>query len=181
MKRLIAPEQKNYDIMKKKTVLKVSLGIIAAFTLAITLLSFVVRYYSTYDAKPFEELLQEAELVIRNVGGSVALAADADAVLAYAKDNQAYHLSPDDWAMYAPAIQKVQNMLPQAVLSWIVPMSQKEYATTLIEIPEHVVIRFGTHFSYAWMLIFATNNSPTELPEGVVHIGESVYLSRRNM
>ena len=178
--------------MKMKKVIKVLLGVAIAATIvviaAFVLLHIVISYYT----KPFEELLKAAETAIADVGGDAVLTAEAGAVLAHAKEKEkgsrAYtytYLEQNDWEIYAPAMLKLQETLPQDVLSWIVLEPDKvilsqnvgEADMVWVEVPEHVVIRFGTHFSYAWMSIFAPDKTLSDVPDGVVPFGESIYFS----
>jgi len=135
------------------------------------------------DAKPFEELLEDAREAVHNVGGCAALPAEAASLIRYAKENDTDWMSGSKLADYAPNMKKLEDTLPQSVSLRIVSKSSI-YGLPLpagIEIPEHVQIRFGTHFSYAHLLIFPPNTHLERLPKYTVNIGESVYLSRGNL
>ena len=168
--------------------LKVFAIVLVVLFLGLVGLHRAVRLYVTFDAKQFRTLLRDAESVIMDVGGCAILASEASRILANTTESNRYlHLNGNDWVLKAPAIYKTQEKLSPNVRLWVVSESYPVFETMQdckrhkIEIPEHVVIRFGTHSSYAWILIFAMDKALTELPQGIVRIGESVYLSPRNM
>ena len=160
-------------------------GVIAGFVLA-GVLSYFINNYFMSNPKPFEELLEEAREAIHNVdaGGCADLPAEAASLIRYAKQNATHYLPGDELAEYAPNMKKLEDaLLPQNARLWIVRESTIYGLPPPvgIEIPEHVVIRFGTHTSYIHLLIFPTGTHLTRLPKYVVNIRESVYLSRGNL
>jgi len=158
-------------------------GVIVGFTLSIALSRFVESFKG--DPKPFEELLEDARQAIHDVdaGGYAVLPAEAASLIRYAKRNVTHYLLGYELAEYAPNMKKLEDKLQQNAQLWIV-RENTIYGLPPpvgIEIPEHVVIRFGTHTSYVHLLIFPTNTHLTRLPKYVVNIRESVYLSRGNL
>ena len=140
--------------------------------------------YWVDDAKPFEELLGAAKAAVAQVGGCAVLATEADAVLVSMREHEAggHLFSQDEWEAYAPAMRKMEELLPQAVSSWVVCETHYVHLPDkIIAVPEHVAVRFGTHSSYAWILVFSATNTLSELPQDVVHIGGTVYVSRNNL
>ena len=177
--------------MNLKRIIKVIIvtlsSVIAVLVFGFLLLSFAVRCYATWGAKPFEKLVREAESVIADAGGYAVLAEEVSWVLAY--DGSAYgYLFENALSANAPAIYKVKENLYNAWL-WVVHTPCPVQKTTKaegewwreIEMPKCVKIRFGTHSSYAWIYMFAPDNTLKELPEGVIHLGESIYISRGNL
>ena len=158
-------------------------GVIVGFVLSVVLSHFVDN--SKDDAKPFEELLEDARQAVGNVdvGGSAVLPEEATSLIRYAKLSATHRFPYDELAGYAPNLKKLQDMLQQNAQLWIVQESSIYGLPPPVglEIPEHVVIRFGTHTSYAHLLIFPTNTHLTKLPKYVVPITESVYFSRGNL
>ena len=160
------------DIMKHSVVLLTAIVLSSVF--------IGCNFLFSIGSKPFKKLHRDAELAIANVGGCAVLAAEADFILAHVKESGEDYYLDGDRDNYAPAMKKLREALPQSVTSWVKNKPHVVYAPNKIEIPEHVKIRFGKHASYAWMLIFPTGTTLPELPDGVVQIGESIYLSNRN-
>lgn len=177
--------------------LKTIAVVFVVLVLGVIGLHYSVRLYAEWGAKPFSRLLFEAESVIADVGGCAVLTSEMNWVLTY--DKSLYgDLFEKDLLANAPAISKVKKKLsqnrngPDARL-WVVKEPYPIYKGYMekgmsnienlhsIKMAEHLVIRFGTHSSYAWLLIFATDNTLKEIPNGVVHIGGTVYLSPRNL
>lgn len=184
---------------KIKKILLATCCLIAIFVICITL-PHSILWLTRLNAEPFNQLHQNLETTISDVGGCVVLSSEADVILRRAREiygkNPAPPVSEAFLIKNAPAIYRVLKNLhtgstPRASF-WIINESYPVsiYATTQdgvksvshrLTIPAHVVIRFGTHTSYAWLLIFATDKTLTELPDGVIHIGETVYLSQKNL
>jgi len=177
--------------MKMKKAIKVLLGAAISVFIVVTAPFVLLRIYFHVETRPFEELRQAAEAAIADVGGYAVLAAEADAILAYAKEKKKGSLprtyfDQNDWETYAPAMLKLKESLPQAVTSWIeldtheiIPRQNMEEPR--LEVPEHVTIRFGTHFSYAWITFFYSEITLSVLPDDVVHLWKSIYISPNDL
>jgi hypothetical protein len=126
--------------------------------------------------KTFAELRLEADAAIAQAGGCGALSAEAAEVLFAARSERgdAEYFRIEDWHRRAPAIAKACDILsPFGHSPWL---GRTRSADAL----PHVVIRFGTHSSYAWLLIFAPENAPVEETNPMIRLGENIYLSQEN-
>ena len=169
--------------------IKIFLGVLVFLFLGVIALFCAVHMCATWGAKPFPTLLREAESAIADAGGCDILASEASWVLAYDEPHYG-HSFEKELAKNAPAIYKVREKLsqnrkwPNASLWVDEPHSvykAAEKGAHKIEVPARVVIRFGTHSSYAWIVIFATGTTLADLPDGTVQTGTSVYVSQQKM
>ena len=185
--------------------MKNKVNIIQILAVIITLLGIgcdlphqaIVWYLGRFD-KPFEKLYIEAEAAVAEVGGYDVLTSEADSILRLnnsRKDerNNSFYPSSMDWMERAGAIMQIQKKLahPHGGLPWIMKSYEDDVLARdadgkwifvrTIHVPEHITVRFGTHSSYAWMLIFASNSCLTNLPDSAIHMGGTIYISPRNL
>ncbi|MCL1887873.1 MAG: hypothetical protein FWF96_03255 [Kiritimatiellaeota bacterium] len=138
----------------------------------------------------FPRQLRRAEIVVADAGGSAVLASEAAKVLELALANE----GNNDFLLFrelpsiSPVLHRARQSLPHDASLWAVKKPRRHYASTNsqprlrgMEIPAHVVIRYGTHSTYVWMLVFPPGNTLPELPDGVAHVEGTVYLSKRNL
>ena len=190
-----ASPQTIVNTMKTITVLKKCLKIVCfslvSFAIINVLLFWGNRFFFT---KSFDKLQHIAELAVNEVGGGDILAFEADLLLTSAKENEMFasdlRILSNGWEKSAPNIDKLTSILEKSrSRTWLVMRQRKidvldsNVSSTwkTVDLPEHVVVRFGSHYSYAWLLIFPPDNTLIDLPNGVVYICKSVYLSRRNI
>ena len=148
-----------------------------------------VKWYFSRNDKSFEEHYLYAKEKTEVIDNYDALAKEAEVIISYAKENKTSYIDENLLSSIAPLVLELKtNSLG---MLWIEREVRYEYGYKVkkgnetiisvpsIRIPEHVVIRYGTHSSYAWMLIFATDNDLFEFPGDLIHVGGTVYLSDR--
>jgi hypothetical protein len=158
--------------MKKTIDILVRSALLLVF--GFVLLSVSAKVYVFWSAKPFRLRHLQADKVIIKAGGCNVLTEEVGIFITHAKANNETWVSEDKLAKNFPVMYAVQKKLPTWPSSW-------EIRPPTTEIPERVVIRFGNHFSYAWLFVLAPGETLAELPDGVVRIRETVYLSPQNM
>jgi hypothetical protein len=152
------------------------LNVLVVSIFVVTLARLIVLRI-TGEPESFAALRHKAESAIAEAGGYAVLASVTDLFLHMwrTKTDGGNYLSASDW-VHVPATKKIQARLsPLGHEPWI--SDQSGYG----HFPAHVVIRYGPHSSYVWLLIFASDNMPETLPDRTEHLGGAVYLSRKNL
>jgi hypothetical protein len=132
-------------------------------------LQFLVGCSENRSRSP-DDMKQQAETAIKDMGGTDALEKEAKVILSNFQVGS-------DWKTNCPAITKLDFLLnPQrGTDSWV--RRDQEYLPNL---PAHVVIRFGSHAHYAYVWIFDPAHVPLGKIAGVEHLGGAVYFSEKN-
>lgn len=121
---------------------------------------------SEHRSRSNDDMKQQAETAIKDVGGVDALEKEAKFILSSSQ------VGPD-WETNCPAITKLDSLLSAYKMdSWVV-MDQET-------LPAHVVVRFGSHAHYEYVWIFDPAHLPLGNMEGVEHLSGAVYLSESN-
>ncbi len=143
--------------------------VVVLATVAWITLQFLVGCSENRSQSPVD-MKQQAEMAIKDAGGTDALGKEAKFILSNFQMGS-------DWKTNCPAITKLDSLLnPQrGPDSWV--MRDQEY---LPHLPAHVVIRFGSHAHYEYVWIFDPSNVPLAKIAGVEHLGGAVYLSEKN-
>jgi hypothetical protein len=146
---------------------------------AAVLLPLILVRHFIVEPKSFETFRSEAESAIAEIGGYAILTSEAESILraAQAEMDTTALFSPVNWDC-APATMKLRAKLsPFGHGPWVRSKSESGNG-----IPEHVVIRFGSHSKYVWLLVFPSDNMPTgTFDESSIFLGGTVYLSQKNL
>jgi len=170
----------------------VCMGVCVLAYVALAVYAFVSVSFFDKTRYSYPQQLARAESAIADAGGAAVLASEARKVLESVRANK----ENKDFLLFrelpsiSPTLHHIEKKFPNGRL-WVAKphrvaasVTSEQNAKTVshwIEIPERLVIRYGTHSTYVWMVIFSPDNTLAELPEGVVHLGETVYLSKRKL
>ena len=135
---------------------------------------FLASGHLKTPSRSFEEMENEAVLAVRRVGGTTVLEEEAKAVL------RAFRSTPNhSWegvskqGRACPAIVDLNAALsPDGIFPWVEPARGG--------LPDHVVIRWGSHARYAYIWIFDDLQSSLGQVHTVRHLEGTLYLSERN-
>jgi len=98
------------------------------------------------------------------------LQAEADSLFIQYGDKSWISLIDSDLSM-APGLAKFGNTLSRYPLWEIVPSGTNE-----IGVPSHVLIRFGDHFHYQYILIFRTGSDLSSIKSPFEQVTKNIYF-----
>lgn len=160
--------------MRRRNIRQIIVFIISLLFFTLIILWGMIRNIEGYP-QAYDEMKKQAETAIKKAGGFNILEHEAKVYLTRMRsDVDAEYKNIISEGRDYPAITKLHDLLSARSPGLWGVINQKK-------IPDHVVIRFGSHARYAYVWIFDSAHMPeVTQSERVEHLGGSVFISERN-